>query len=76
MVGLMFTNTNAQTFNTPLANMLQDTLNAYFTAFNNIKGMTAGVYLPGQGMWQGKAGVSFAGQPITQDMAFGVASNT
>lgn len=70
------TNTTAQTFNANLATMLQDTLNTYFTAFNNIKGMTAAVYLPGQGMWEGKAGVSFAGQPITQDMAFGVASNS
>jgi len=71
-----FTNTSAQTFNTNLANMLQDTLQTYFTAFNNIRGMTAGVYLPGQGMWQSKAGVSHEGQPITQDMAFGVASNS
>ena len=69
-------NNKAQTFNTNLAAMLQDTLNTYFTAFNNIKGMTASVYLPGQGIWQGKAGVSFAGQPITQDMEFGIASNT
>ncbi len=69
-------NATAQTFNSSLATMLQDTLNTYFTAFNNIKGMTVSVYLPGQGMWQGKAGLSFAGQPITQDMEFGIASNT
>ncbi len=66
----------AQTFNSNLATMLQDTLNTYFTAFNNIKGMTASVYLPGQGIWQGKAGLSYAGQPITQDMEFGIASNS
>ena len=66
----------AQSFNTSLATMLQDTLNTYFTAINNIKGMTVGVYLPGQGTWQGKAGLSYTGQPITQDMGFGIASNT
>lgn len=69
-------NATAQTFNAGLAAMLQDTLNTYFTAFNNIKGMTASVYLPGQGIWQGKMGLSYTGQSITQDMAFGVASNT
>lgn len=73
---LAYTNINAQPFNSNLATMLQDTLNFYFSGINNIKGMTASVYLPGQGMWQGKAGVSFTGQPITQDMEFGVASNT
>lgn len=73
---LTVSNAKAQTFNAGLATMLSDTLNFYFTSFNNIKGMTASVYLPGQGMWQGKAGVSFTGQPITQDMEFGIASNT
>lgn len=70
------TSVKAQPFNANLATLLQDTLNTYFTAFNNIKGMTASVYLPGQGIWQGKAGLSFTGQPITQDMEFGIASNT
>jgi len=73
---LTATNSKAQTFNPNLATMLQDTLNTYFTAFNNIKGMTAGVYLPGQGYWQGKAGESFTGQAIMQDMEFGIASNS
>jgi D-alanyl-D-alanine carboxypeptidase len=75
-LSLTTSNTSAQAFNANLATMLQDTLNFYFTAFNNIKGMTAGVYLPGQGYWQGKAGESFTGQPITQDMGFGIASNS
>lgn len=69
-------NSSAQTFNSNLATMLQDTLNTYFTTINNIKGMTASVYLPGQGIWQGKAGLSYASQPITQDMEFGIASNS
>ena len=66
----------AQPFNPQLAAMLQDTLNYYVSAISNIKGMSASVYLPGQGTWQGTAGVSYAGQPITPDMGFGIASNT
>lgn len=67
-------NSNAQSFNQQLATLLQDSLNHYFTAINNIKGMSAAVYVPGQGTWQGVAGVSHAGQPITNNMKFGLAS--
>ncbi|HPD53342.1 MAG TPA: serine hydrolase domain-containing protein, partial [Bacteroidia bacterium] len=66
----------AQTFNANLAAMLQDSLDYYVNAIPNIKGMSAGVYLPGQGYWQGQSGDSYAGQPITADMEFGIASNT
>jgi len=66
----------AQSFNPLLANMLQDTLNSYVTAIPNIKGMSASVYLPGQGIWQGVKGISYSGQPITTDMEFGIASNS
>ncbi|MEP7168737.1 MAG: serine hydrolase, partial [Bacteroidota bacterium] len=66
----------AQSFNPQLAAMLQDTLNYYVSAITNIKGMSASVYLPGQGIWQGTAGVSYSGHPITHDMGFGIASNT
>ncbi|MCX6275995.1 MAG: serine hydrolase [Bacteroidetes bacterium] len=66
----------AQPFNPLLASMLQDTLSFYVSAVGNIKGMSAAVYLPGQGTWQGTAGESYAGQPITSDMEFGIASNT
>lgn len=66
----------AQTFNANLAAMLQDSLDYYVNAIPNIKGMSAGVYLPGQGYWRGQSGVSYAGQPITGDMAFGIASNS
>ncbi len=41
----------AQPFNPQLAAMLQDTLNYYVSAIPNIKGMSASVYLPGQGTW-------------------------
>lgn len=66
----------AQTFNPLLASMLQDTLNTYVSQISNIKGMSAGVYVPGQGIWKGVAGVSHSGQPITDDMRFGIASNS
>lgn len=68
--------TRAQPFNAQLANMLQDTLNSYFTQVGNIRGMSAGVYIPGQGSWTGVAGVSHTGQPIQEGMRMGIASNS
>jgi CubicO group peptidase (beta-lactamase class C family) len=68
--------TDAQPFNPQLAAMLQDTLNKYTSLITNIKGMSVSVYIPGQGIWRGCAGVSYAGQAITPDMEFGIASNT
>jgi D-alanyl-D-alanine carboxypeptidase len=66
----------AQTFNAQLSNMLQDTLNTYVSQISNIKGMSASVYIPGQGVWTGVSGNSYTGQPITGDMRFGIASNS
>jgi len=66
----------AQPFNAALSAMLQDSLNYYVSAISNVKGMSAAVYLPGQGVWEGTAGVSYAGQAITPGMKFGIASNT
>lgn len=67
---------NAQSFNPLLATMLQDTLNTYVGQISNIKGMEASVYIPGQGIWTGVVGNSYAGQPITPDMRMGIASNS
>lgn len=67
---------NAQSFNPLLATMLQDTLNTYVGQISNIKGMEASVYIPGQGIWTGVVGNSYAGQPITADMRMGIASNS
>lgn len=67
---------SAQTFNPLLANMLQDTLTNYVSQISNIKGMSAAVYVPGQGTWTGVAGNSHAGQPISSDMRLGIASNS
>jgi D-alanyl-D-alanine carboxypeptidase len=66
---------NAQ-FNSNLATKLQDTLDGMIAAFTNTKGMSAAVYLPGQGIWTGNGGFSHAGNPITSDMIFGMASNS
>ncbi len=66
----------AQQFNSLLASMLQDTMDTYVSQISNIKGMSASVYIPGQGVWTGVARNSYDGQPITADMRFGIASNT
>lgn len=66
----------AQSFNPLLASMLQDTLDTYVSQITNIKGMSASVYIPGQGIWTGVSGNSYAGQPIISDMRFGIASNS
>jgi D-alanyl-D-alanine carboxypeptidase len=66
----------AQPFNTLLATMLQDTLNTYVSQIPNIKGMSASVYVPGQGIWNGATGISYAGNPVTTDMRMGIASNS
>jgi D-alanyl-D-alanine carboxypeptidase len=65
-----------QTFNPLLATMLNDTLITYTSQISNIKGMSASVYIPGQGTWTGVAGVSHAGTPITTATKMGIASNT
>lgn len=73
---LFLTNySTAQTFDATLAAKLQNTIDSMKIA-NNIKGISASVIYPGQGMWQGVTGVSYAGFPITPDMEFAIASNT
>ncbi|MBK7761895.1 MAG: serine hydrolase [Bacteroidetes bacterium] len=65
----------AQTFNPLLAAKLQFTLDSLVSSFANTKGMSASVYCPGVGIWQGTSGLSHSGQPITSQMLFGIASN-
>lgn len=67
--------TFAQTFDPDLANKLQTALDSIQNA-NNIKGVSASVYIPNEGYWQGVAGASHSGVPITEDMQFGIGSNT
>lgn len=65
----------AQAFDPILASKLQNTIDSIQTA-NNLKGISACVIYPGQGIWKGVTGVSHEGFPITSDMEFGIASNT
>lgn len=72
----IFSTVNAQNFNANLAAKLQQTLDTQLAAFPDTKGVSASVYYPGQGIWKGTSGISYAGHPITSDMEFGIASNT
>lgn len=65
----------SQTIAPELATTLQAKLDSMKTA-HNIRGISASLLLPGQGSWQGVAGISHIGVPITKDMAFGIGSNT
>jgi D-alanyl-D-alanine carboxypeptidase len=67
--------TFGQTFSPVLSSRLQTKLDSMKTAYN-IKGISASVVYPGQGLWQGTNGFSFNNAPITSDMKFGIASNT
>ncbi len=71
MIGL-----DAQTFNTKLAAKLQEKLDELMISNPNTKGMSAGVYVPGQGPWYGTGGSSHNNVPITSSMKMGLASNS
>lgn len=72
---LLFRSLPAQVFDPNLAASLQNTIDSMRIA-NNLQGISASVIYPGEGMWQGVTGESYAGNPITPDMEFGIASNT
>ena len=75
-ISLFFTqNIQAQIFNSTLASRLQNTIDSILIA-KDIKGISAGVYIPSMGTWQGVSGISHPGVPITHDMEFAIASNT
>ncbi len=42
----------------------------------DMKGASLAVLVPGQGLWTGVSGISGAGIPITEEMRFGIGSNT
>ena len=65
----------SQSFNPALASRLQKTIDSILIA-KDIKGISAGVYIPSMGKWQGVSGISHPGVPITSDMEFAIASNT
>lgn len=70
-----FSSLKAQTFDPILGTKLQNTIDSLSTTYN-IKGISASVIYPGQGMWQGISGYSYSGVPINSSMVFGLGSNT
>lgn len=68
-------NIQAQIFNSALSSRLQNTIDSILIA-KDIKGISAGVYIPSMGTWKGVSGISHPGVPINHDMEFAIASNT
>lgn len=66
---------SGQSFPTDLSKTLQKQIDSLRTN-NNYRGISACVYSPIHGTWQGVSGFSHAGTPISNGMAFGIASNT
>ncbi|MBW7912418.1 MAG: serine hydrolase [Taibaiella sp.] len=54
---------------------LNDVFDSVCNRFN-IKGATAAIVVPGQGIWERAHGISHPGMPITNDMYMGISSNT
>ncbi len=71
----LFKDSTAQTFDTAYARKLQTALENLKTA-NNVVGMSAAVYVPGQGTWTGTAGITEPGVNITPDMLYAIGSIT
>ncbi len=61
--------------NPQMAQSLQKSLDSVCTLYN-IKGATAAVLVPGQGIWEGTHGISKPNEPVNKSMAFGMGSNT
>jgi D-alanyl-D-alanine carboxypeptidase len=54
---------------------LDDVFDSVCNRFN-LKGATAAIVVPGQGIWERAHGISHPGTPITKDMYMGIGSNT
>ncbi|MBJ7429645.1 MAG: serine hydrolase [Bacteroidia bacterium] len=67
--------TFGQTFNPIIASKLQTKLDSMKTAYN-IKGISASLIYPGEGLWKGTTGLSYNSVPIHSNMEFGIASNS
>lgn len=62
-------------FNSAFSQRLDDVFDSVCNRFN-IKGATAAIVVPGQGIWERAHGISHPGTPITKDMYMGIGSNT
>jgi D-alanyl-D-alanine carboxypeptidase len=77
LLALSYGSSYGQNFNPNLAAKLQFKLDSLVTVFSyNTKGISASVFCPGQGIWQGASGVSYTGKTLTPDMQMGLASNS
>jgi D-alanyl-D-alanine carboxypeptidase len=65
----------AQSFSPQIVAKLQSKLDS-MQAAQGIQGVAASVYLPNQGFWKGRSGLSQPGVPISPDMKFGIGSNS
>ncbi|MFN4770168.1 MAG: serine hydrolase [Candidatus Kapaibacterium sp.] len=65
----------AQPVDNALAGRLQNTIDSLRAEFA-VPGVSACVYVPGRGVWQGVSGTSHAGVAIQPSMQFAIASNT
>jgi len=72
---LILKDSNAQTFDTAYARKLQNAVNT-LRANNSIVGMSAAVYVPGQGTWVGTSGITEPAVNITPEMVFAIGSVT
>ena len=75
LIFFLFKESNAQTFDTAYARKLQNAVNT-LRVNNNIVGMSAAVYVPGQGTWTGTSGITEVGVNLTPDMVFAIGSVT
>ena len=66
---------HSQTFDTAYARKLQNALNLIKNN-SNIVGISAAVYVPGQGTWTGTAGITEPNVNLTPDMVFSAGSIT
>ena len=65
----------AQSFSPSLAADLQHTIDSFQSVYN-LKGISASVFVPNEGIWKGVTGVSNPGVPITPETGFAIASNS
>lgn len=65
----------AQTFDPNLSADLQHTIDSFQSVYN-LKGISASVFIPNEGIWKGVTGVSHPGVPITPETGFAIASSS
>ncbi|MFN5416641.1 MAG: serine hydrolase [Flavobacteriia bacterium] len=75
----MLQTVEAQTVSPNLSTLLQiklDSLVNIFAGTGNTKGVSIGIFCPGEGYWTGVSGISHPGVNLTPDMKQGLASNS